>query len=101
VIRSHGVKATKTLAARAISGAAGKTGIDKLWVRPVFRPFFRLAEASEATLPGSSVAEQVTVNHLVEGSIPSRAAIIINDFHSLGLLFLRASGTLRLHFGSH
>ena len=26
-------------------------------------------------LPGSSVAEQVTVNHPVEGSIPSRAAI--------------------------
>lgn len=28
-----------------------------------------------ATLPGSSVAEQVTVNHLVAGSIPARAAI--------------------------
>ena len=27
------------------------------------------------TLPGSSVAEQVTVNHLVAGSIPARAAI--------------------------
>ena len=26
-------------------------------------------------LPGSSVAEQVTVNHLVAGSIPARAAI--------------------------
>ena len=26
------------------------------------------------TLPGSSVAEQVTVNHLVVGSIPTRAA---------------------------
>jgi putative endonuclease len=28
-----------------------------------------------ATLPGSSVVEQVTVNHLVVGSIPTRAAI--------------------------
>ena len=33
----------------------------------------------EATLPGSSVAEQVTVNHLVVGSIPTRAAIFSNS----------------------
>jgi hypothetical protein len=31
--------------------------------------------ASWNVLPGSSVAEQVTVNHLVAGSIPARAAI--------------------------
>ena len=30
-------------------------------------------------MPGSSVAEQVTVNHLVAGSIPARAAIYIKD----------------------
>jgi putative endonuclease len=35
---------------------------------PLFDPSF-------ATLPGSSVVEQVTVNHLVVGSIPTRAAI--------------------------
>ncbi len=29
---------------------------------------------SKVSLPGSSVAEQVTVNHLVVGSIPTRAA---------------------------
>ena len=29
------------------------------------------------SLPGSSVAEQVTVNHLVVGSTPTRAAISI------------------------
>gem|GEM_PF-4614052 len=28
-------------------------------------------------LPGSSVAEQVTVNHLVVGSTPTRAAIFL------------------------
>jgi hypothetical protein len=28
-------------------------------------------------LPGSSVVEQVTVNHLVVGSIPTRAAILL------------------------
>jgi hypothetical protein len=33
-------------------------------------------KAGEATLPGSSVAEQVTVNHLVVGSIPTRAASV-------------------------
>ena len=69
------MKATKTLASWRFSPTLGKTGIDKVRSRPVFRPSFRLAEASEATLPGSSVAEQVTVNHLVAGSIPARAAI--------------------------
>jgi hypothetical protein len=29
-------------------------------------------------MPGSSVAEQVTVNHLVVGSTPTRAAIFQN-----------------------
>jgi putative endonuclease len=38
-------------------------------------------------LPGSSVAEQVTVNHLVAGSIPARAAI------------RRASASLQLAHG--
>jgi membrane-associated protease RseP (regulator of RpoE activity) len=33
----------------------------------------------EHLLPGSSVAEQVTVNHLVAGSIPARAAISAKD----------------------
>jgi hypothetical protein len=33
-----------------------------------------MAKVIGATLPGSSVAEQVTVNHLVVGSIPTRAA---------------------------
>ena len=34
---------------------------------------------SFATLPGSSVVEQVTVNHLVVGSIPTRAAIFLKS----------------------
>jgi hypothetical protein len=38
-----------------------------------FSPSFAWKRAI-ATLPGSSVAEQVTVNHLVAGSIPARAA---------------------------
>ena len=36
------------------------------------------------TLPGSSVAEQVTVNHLVVGSIPTRAAIHNERFAQRG-----------------
>ena len=44
-----------------------------------FWPFF-------VPLPGSSVVEQVTVNHLVAGSIPARAAILalIDDFGPTG-----------------
>lgn len=51
-----------------------KTSIDKGACRPVFHPFL-YTFCVYATLPGSSVAEQVTVNHLVAGSIPARAAI--------------------------
>ena len=36
-------------------------------------------------LPGSSVAEQVTVNHLVAGSIPARAAISTKEMRNLRL----------------
>ena len=36
-----------------------------------------------ATLPGSSVVEQVTVNHLVVGSIPTRAAISTKEMRIL------------------
>src|SRR3954463_6564091 len=38
-------------------------------------PVRRSAAGWNSVLPGSSVAEQVTVNHLVAGSIPARAAI--------------------------
>ena len=41
------------------------SAIDKPGAVSSLRPF----------LPGSSVVEQVTVNHLVAGSIPARAAI--------------------------
>ena len=34
-----------------------------------------MTRVTRPPLPGSSVAEQVTVNHLVAGSIPARAAI--------------------------
>lgn len=37
------------------------------------------------SLPGSSVAEQVTVNHLVAGSIPARAAISMEMRKETGL----------------
>ena len=63
----------------ALFAIAGKTSIDKPGARPVFRPFFRAAETTRTPLPGSSVAEQVTVNHLVAGSIPARAAISTNN----------------------
>ena len=57
--------------------SARKTGIDNLRRRPVFHPLFRQTQVGrKAMLPGSSVAEQVTVNHLVAGSIPARAAIL-------------------------
>ena len=46
-------------------------GISRLTLPPQI--FF--LDPFPATLPGSSVAEQVTVNHLVAGSIPARAAI--------------------------
>ena len=58
--------ATKTLARRHFSIILHKRALTTAAVRLFFDPLL---------LPGSSVAEQVTVNHLVEGSIPSRAAI--------------------------
>jgi hypothetical protein len=39
-------------------------------------PWLSFFVPSWNVLPGSSVAEQVTVNHLVAGSIPARAAIL-------------------------
>ena len=75
MIGSMKLKATKTLVAGGNSLATGKRSIDKEGPRPVFRPLFCLARVRRTPLPGSSVAEQVTVNHLVAGSIPARAAI--------------------------
>mgnify|MGYP000995198908 CR=1 FL=1 len=69
------MKATKTLPRTTFSRSRGKTSIDNPPQRSVFRHSFRMVMAMQATLPGSSVAEQVTVNHLVAGSIPARAAI--------------------------
>lgn len=40
-------------------------------------------------LPGSSAVEQVTVNHLVGGSIPPRAAISESMAYEYKCLFLR------------
>ncbi len=68
--------------------ARQQKGVDKEGRGAVFHPLFRLAEASEATLPGSSVAEQVTVNHLVVGSIPTRAAILTQRLTLVGFLIL-------------
>ncbi len=67
-------KATKTLYGSRFSAVLGKTSIDNPLSDSVFRHLFRIVQAMQATLPGSSVAEQVTVNHLVVGSIPTRAA---------------------------
>ena len=68
--------AIKTSVAARNSRGVFKTGIDNPACDSVFRPLSRLVQADGATLPGSSVAEQVTVNHLVVGSIPTRAAIL-------------------------
>ncbi len=57
------------------NAAIVKTSIDKPPRGSVFHPLFCVRKDVIATLPGSSVAEQVTVNHLVAGSIPARAAI--------------------------
>jgi hypothetical protein len=46
-----------------------ETDVDKALSEPLFG-----RSLLGATLPGSSVVEQVTVNHLVAGSIPARAA---------------------------
>ena len=74
MIRSTELKATKTLVSSRNSARIVKTSIDKPSVRPVFPPLFRMTRVARTPLPGSSVAEQVTVNHLVAGSIPARAA---------------------------
>ena len=44
-------------------------------------PWGRLFLTPLLSLPGSSVVEQVTVNHLVAGSIPARAAIPFKEMH--------------------
>ena len=74
MIEVRAPKATKTLCGSCISAVLGKTSIDNPLSDSVFRHLFRIVQAMQATLPGSSVAEQVTVNHLVVGSIPTRAA---------------------------
>ena len=82
MIGSGKVKATKTLVPRWISGEIVKTSIDKGGARPVFPPLFRMTRVTRPPLPGSSVAEQVTVNHLVAGSIPARAAISFKEMRN-------------------
>ena len=52
-----------------------KSSIDTCTRRFVLRALSHDAGRAKP-LPGSSVAEQVTVNHLVAGSIPARAAIL-------------------------
>ena len=51
-----------------------KTGIDNAATPGVFDTS-SVGASRQKMMPGSSVAEQVTVNHLVAGSIPARAAI--------------------------
>ena len=55
-------------------------------------------------LPGSSVAEQVTVNHLVAGSIPARAAILTRSYKtpagSEKATYVESYVGRRLHFHS-
>ena len=73
-----------SLAEKTTAGAAliriwyprskSKTSIDNSGGKTVFLTLFRTFRTADP-LPGSSVAEQVTVNHLVAGSIPARAAI--------------------------
>ena len=53
-----------------------KSSIDTCTRRFVLRALSHDAGRAKP-LPGSSVAEQVTVNHLVAGSIPARAASLI------------------------
>ena len=55
---------------------SGKTGVDKPAFPNVLLTFLGATQFAPVKLPGSSVAEQVTVNHLVVGSIPTRAAIL-------------------------
>jgi hypothetical protein len=63
-------------------------GIDKRGRETVLATFH--------SLPGSSVAEQVTVNHLVVGSIPTRAAILApRTFKSFWGFFVPGSFILR------
>ena len=62
-----------------------KTGIDNPRLASVFM-LFHAAQSRGKTMPGSSVAEQVTVNHLVAGSIPARAAMKANNLSVVGLL---------------
>ena len=86
MIGSTKLKATKTLVEGENSKPVVKTSIDKRCGRPVFRPLFRMTQVARTPLPGSSVAEQVTVNHLVAGSIPARAAMKPNNLSVVGLL---------------
>ncbi len=76
MIENGAPKATKTFPHVRISVLLGKTSIDNPIADSVFRSLFRMAQAMQTTLPGSSVAEQVTVNHLVVGSTPTRASIL-------------------------
>ncbi len=62
-----------------------KTGIDNPGPASVFI-LFPTVQSRRETMPGSSVAEQVTVNHLVAGSIPARAAMKANNLRVVGLL---------------
>ena len=51
-----------------------KRSIDKTVGTYVFQTSQSWCESRLEMMPGSSVAEQVTVNHLVVGSTPTRAA---------------------------
>ena len=56
------------------AGWLAQRGLDNHLGQFVLRGLFGPVKAGPKSLPGSSVAEQVTVNHLVAGSIPARAA---------------------------
>ena len=75
-----------------------KTSIDKGRAHLVFPPLFRMTPVTRPPLPGSSVAEQVTVNHLVAGSIPARAAMKPNNLRVVGLLLKNRAWPLLGHF---
>ena len=59
-----------------------KRSIDKTVGTYVFQTSQSWCESRLEMMPGSSVAEQVTVNHLVVGSTPTRAATLAQQLTS-------------------
>ena len=77
----------------AFSFVMEKWSIDKTLYPFVFHALGWEVRSLQSSLPGSSVAEQVTVNHLVVGSTPTRAAILAQQLtRCWAFLNLHSSG---------